>query len=216
MVTFVYISMIYGLVTRQDSGTENGGSFLAALAAHTPTALVFSAFHSKMKLAKQPNGMYARSAGHLSRSVSYDEITGMMATSQIFNTPHRFEIWKQLKANFGAYPAIVMDKSDYLPYNLANYYSWGQYAGSMLSYLFLPFYIVNLIIATRRPANETSSKLLHNLRLTTMSKTFINKALFSYFEKKMKAQYGDKYLLAMRKIYFNQETPDFPLFKVLE
>lgn len=216
MVTFVYISMIYGLVTKQDSTTENGGSFLAALAAHTPTALVFSAFHSKMKLAKQPNGMYARSAGHLKRSVSHDEITGMMTTSQVFNTPHRYEIWKQLKTHFGAYPAIVMDKSDYLPFNLSNYYAWGQYANSKLSYLFLPFFIVNLIVASNSKYQDTSSKLLYNLKLTTLPKTATNKALLSYFEKKMKAQYGDKYLLAMRKIYFNQETPDFPLFKVLE
>lgn len=211
-----YISMIYGLITRQDISTENGGSFLAALAAHTPNAIILSAFCSKMRLAKQSNGLYARSAKHLSRSVSHDEITGMMATSKIFNTSHRFEIWKQLKANFGAYPAIVMDKSDYLPFNPANYYAWGQYVDSKLSYLFLPIYIINFLISTSKPSQETSSKLLYNLQLTTMSKNVINNALFSYFENKMKSQYGENYLLEMRKIYFNQETPDFPLFKVLE
>jgi hypothetical protein len=208
--------MIFGLVTKQDPTTENGGSFLAALAAHTPTAIVLSAFCSKMRLAKQANGMYARSAKHLVRSVSQDEITGMMATSKIFNTPHRFEIWKQLKANFGAYPAIVMDKSDYLPFNPANYYAWGQYVDSKLSYLFLPIYIINFLISTNKSPKETSSKLLYNLQLTTMPKNAINKTLFSYFEKKMKSQYGENYLLEMRKIYFNKETLDFPLFKVLE
>jgi len=211
-----YISMIYGLVTKHDPITENGGSFLAALAAHTPTAIVLSAFSSKMRLAKQPNGLYARSAKHLSRSVSHDELTSFFATSKIFNTSHRFEIWKQLKANFGAYPAIVMGKSDYLPFNPANYYAWGQYVDSKLSYLFLPFYIINLIETCNDDKNETSSKLIYNLELTTMPKNAINKALFSYFEKKMKKQYGEKYLLELRKIYFPKETPDFPLFKVLE
>lgn len=216
MAAFIYISMIYGLITRQDISTENGGSFLAALAAHTPNAIVFSAFCSKMRLSKLPSGMYARSAKHLQRSVSHDEISGMMAASQIFNTSHRFEIWKHLMSHFGAYPAIVINKTDYLPFNPANYYAWGQYANSKLSYLFLPFYIINLILSSNKSPSETSSKLIYNLELTTLPKNMVNKALFRYFEKKMKAQYGDKYLLAMRKIYFNQETPDFPLFKVLE
>jgi hypothetical protein len=216
MVLMVYISMIYGLITRHDLTSENGGIFLAALAAHTPNAIVFSAFSSKMILAKQPNGMYARSAKHLQRSVSHDEITGMLATSKIFNTSHRFEIWKQLKSNFGAYPAIVMGNSDYLPFNPANYYAWGQYVDSKISYLFLPFYIINLIIASNKNKSETSSKLIYNLELTTMPKNAVNKALLSYFEKKMKSQYGEKYLLELRKIYFAGETSDFPLLKVLE
>jgi hypothetical protein len=208
--------MIYGLVTRQDPISENAGLFLAQYAASKPDAIALSTFSSKMRLAKQPNGLYARSVKHLQRSVSHDELTGMLATSKIFNTQHRFEIWKQLKANFGAYPAIVMSKKDYLPFNPANYYAWGQYVDSKLSYLFLPFYIFNLFESCNDEKIDTSSKLVYHLELVTMPKNVVNKALLGYYENKMKQQYGENYLLKLRKIYFSNETPDFPLFKVLE
>lgn len=212
---FSYFSNIYGLVTKHDSTTENGGLFLAQYIITNPTALALSTYYSKMKLAKQANGMYARSTNHLTRSVSHDEITGMMAVSAKFNTFHRFEIWKSILTNFGAYPAIVMNKSDYLPYNPANYYAWGQYVGSIFSYLFLPLYFINLIIASNKKKEETSSKLIYHLEFSTMPKSFINNKMFSYFENKMKEQYGSAYLMQMRKIYFSKETEDFPLFKVI-
>lgn len=213
---FSYFSNIYGLVTKYDSSSENGGLFLAQYVMTNPNALALSTYYSKMKLAKQPNGMYARSAQHLQRSVSHDEITGMMSVSFKYNTFHRFEIWKSLLKNLGAYPAIVVDKSDYLPYNPANYYAWGQYAGSKLSYLFLPLYFINMIISSNKDIQITSSKIITHLELSTMPKNFVNKLMMKYFEKKMVKQYGSDYLLELRKIYFWSETEDFPLFKVLK
>jgi hypothetical protein len=212
---FSYFNSIYGLVTKHDPTSENAGLFLAQYVMTNPDALALSTYYSKMKAAKQPNGMYARSAKHLQRSVSHDEISAMMSISYKYNSFHRFEIWKSLIKNYGAYPAIVMDKSDYLPYNLANYYAWGQYVGSKLSYLFLPLYFINMVISSNKKASETSSKLITHLELSTMPKNFVNKLMFKYFEKKMIKQYGTNYLLELRKIYFWTESEDFPLFKNL-
>ena len=213
---FSYFNSIYGLVTKYDPQSENSGLFLAQYVMTNPDALALSTYYSKMKSAKQPNGMYARSAKHLNRSVSHDEITGMLSISYKYNSFHRFEIWKSLIKNLGAYPAIVVDKSDYLPYNPANYYAWGQYAGSKLSYLFLPLYFINMIISSNKDIQITSSKIITHLELSTMPKNFVNKLMMKYFEKKMVKQYGSDYLLELRKIYFWSETEDFPLFKVLK
>lgn len=209
-----YFSPTFGLVTQQDPGTENGGLFLAQYLADNPKSVFArNIFMLKMDNAILPSGLYRRSENHNKRSVSHDEITGMMASSYILGTLHKNIIWKQLKENFGAYPAIVMDWSDRLPFNPGNYYAWGQYVRSPASYCFLLIYIVNLIIASNKPATETSSKLMYDLELRTMPDNWINRKLAKYYESKMAKQYGSDYLMKMRRIYFSTEKEEFPLFK---
>jgi len=210
-----YFSPTFGLVTEADPGTENGGLFLAQYLADYPNDIMANnVFMTKMAMAQLPSGLYRRSAGHNVRSVSHDEITGMMASSYILGTLHKNIIWKQLKENFGAYPAIVMDWSDRLPFNPSNYYAWGQYAGGSFSYLFLPFYIINLLISANGEAGETSSKLIYWLELSTLPRTVINKLLLRMFGRMMKLQYGEDYLAILRGIYFKGEAEGFPLFRV--
>lgn len=211
-----YFDPIYGLITESDPTGENSGLFLAHYLTYNVSWQSIQTFNLKMKNARLPNGMYRRSANHNNRSVSNDEISGMLASSYVLKTTHRHEIWKQLKTNYGAYPAIVMDFSDKLPYNLANYYAWGQFCDSYLSYLFLPFYIINMVIALSKDKQNTSSKLIYNTELRAMKPNFINKLLKKYLDMRLKKMYGNSFALEMMKIYFHSEKPEFPLFKVVK
>lgn len=213
-MSFEYFNPVLGLVTEYDPTSENGGLFLAQFIVHKPDARSMILFLEKMSRARLKNGMYMRSEHHTKRSVSHDEITGMMASSYMLNTIHVGIIWRQLKENFGAYPSIVEDYSDYLPYNLANYYCWGEYAGSKFSKLFLPFYIISMLLTCNKEKQDTSGKLVYWLELNSMPKTKLNLFLKSIFDKKMTKMYGSNFLMELRKIYFHTEKEDFPLFKV--
>ena len=211
-----YFSPIFGLVTKYNPTSENGGLFLAQYLVHRPNGIGKSIFLEKMNNAINPDGLYRRSSHHVKRSVSHDEITGMIASSHIVGTIHKNIIWNQLKQNFWAYPAVVEGLTDYLPYNPANYYAWGSYVGSSWSKALFPFYFINMMISLNKPAQETSSKLIYWLELNSMPTSKLNKFLKKYYESKVSEQYGDDYLKKMRYIYFHTEEKDFPLLEVLE
>ena len=202
-----------GLVTSSDPRTENRNLFYAQYLALGGVDQGFNSFMHAKQLA---NGLYLRSSFHTDRTVSHDEITGWMASSYLLNTVHRVEIWKTLVSNYGAYPAVVKDITDRLPYNPGNYYAWASYAGSSAKYLFLPMYFINLLIAIAKEKQNTSSKIIYWLELSTMPKTWVNLQMKKIFEAKMKAQYGEKWLEGLFSIYFNSESrTDFPLWKEL-
>jgi hypothetical protein len=207
-----YFKPGFGIVTESDQTTENSGLFLAQYILDKRNAKGMTYFLEKMQRSKLPNGLYLRSFHHTERGVSHDEISGMMASSFIYNTVHHKIIWGQLKQNWGAYPAVVSDWTDSLPYNLANYYAWGSYNYSMLSRVFFPFYLANMIIAINKEVGETSSKIIYGLELNSMPKTMLNSWLLEIYENKMIEQYGKNYKLELRKIYFTGEKPEFPLF----
>lgn len=211
-----YFSPVFGLITKHNPTTENGGLFLAQYLVHNPRGAGRDIFLAKMNNAINPDGLYKRSAHHTKRSVSHDEITGMIASSHMAGTIHKNIIWSQLKQNFWAYPAVVENFTDYLPYNPANYYAWGSYVGSRWSKVFFPFYLINMMISLQKPAQETSSKLIYWLELNSMPTSKLNKFLKKYYESKVSEQYGDDYLKKMRYIYFHTEEKDFPLLEVLE
>jgi hypothetical protein len=208
-----YFKPGFGIVTESDQITENSGLFLAFYCADKKDKKGLNSFLQKMQMAELPSGMYLRTFHHTERSVSHDEITGMMATSNIYGTIHGKIIWNQLMKNFGAYPAKVIDWSDYLPFNPANYYAWGSYAGSSWSNIFFPFYLINMVIAINADKESTSSKSIYNLELETMPATKLNAFLKNIYTKKMIEQYGKNYKLELRKIYFAGEKPEFPLFE---
>lgn len=213
---FEYFSPIFGLVTSVDPGTENGGSFLAAYAVNDRSEFVKNLYIKKMEAARLPSGFYRRSANHNQRSVSHDEITGMMATSYIFGLNYHKEIWNQMALNNGAYPAVIEDKLDYVSYNPGEYYPWCAYQERWDCGAYYPFYYANMLIALAKPKENTSSKLLYWLELNTMPVNQMNMYLKDKFEEKVIAQYGKNYLFEMRRIYFNQEDQNtFPLFTVL-
>lgn len=208
-----YFKQGFGIVTEADQVTENSGLFLAQYILDKRNAKGMSSYLEKMQMAKLPNGLYLRTFHHTKRSVSHDELTGMIASSFIYRTLHHKIIWEQLKENWGAYPAVVVGFSDKLPYNPSNYYAWGSYNYSSLSKLFFPFYLTNMIISINKPPGETSSKIIYWLELNSMPPTRLNIFLKKIYEKKMIEQYGENYKMELRKIYFASEKPEFPLFQ---
>lgn len=214
-----YFKSGYGLVTENDPTTENCNLFyseyLTLKKQHTEQDVAF--FSENMKLKINDRGLYNRRSGETLpvRSVSKDEILGFLTASKILNTEHRFIIWKHLITHFGSYNNTGR-LSDYLPFNPGNFYSWGQLVNSKLSYLFLPMFIVNLVITCNKKPQDTSSKIMDWLEFENMPASFINNLLKKYFEKKMRAQYGEKYLEGLLNIYFSMESKtEFPIFQEL-
>lgn len=206
----------FGLITSNDPDTENCSLFYAEYLTlkQEVTEEDRQFFCNNMLLKLNERGLYNRRSIETIpvRSVSKDEILGFLVASKILNTNHGKVIWKHLITHFGAYNNTGR-LLDYLPFNPGNYYPWGQIMGSFLSYLFLPMFIVNLFITCNKGPQNTSSKILNWLEFKNMPETFINKQLCKYFEKKMKAQYGEKYLDGLFNIYFNMESRvEFPLF----
>lgn len=214
-----YFRKGYGLVVFCNESTENCNLFYAEYLTlktqHTEQDVQF--FVNNMKLKINERGLYNRRSFETVpvRSVSKDEILGFLVASKILNTEHRFIIWKHLIAHFGSYNNTGR-LLDYLPFNPANFYAWGQILESPISYLFLPFFVINTLITCNKKPQDTSSKILKWLEFRNMPANFINKQLFRYYEKKMNAQYGENYLRGLYEIYFNMESrTEFPLFTEL-
>lgn len=211
-----YFKSGFGLVTKNDGLTENCNLFYAeylTLKSNVEESdKVF--FEQNMELKLNEKGLYNRRSieENPPRSVSKDEILGFLVASKRLNTDHRFKIWSHLIKNFGTYN----NRGDFygkVPYNPGCFYAWGQLVNSKLSYLFLLFYIINLIITCNRKPEDTSSKILDWLELKNIPETFINKLLLKYYERKTQRQYGSNYIKALFEIYFKMESPtEFPIF----
>lgn len=210
--------MGFGLVTEHDPITENCNLFLAQwhILKDSLSEDDRNWFIQNMSLKKNSKGLYNRRSIETKpvRSMSQDEILGFLISSKILSTDHGKEIWKHLVWHLGTYNNSGR-LSEYVPYNPANFYSWGQIIGSKLSFAFLPFYVMNLLIAMNKDASETSSKIMDWMEFQVMPKTWINKILYKIFEKKMKKQYGEAYISVMLHIYHNAESENFPIFKEL-
>jgi hypothetical protein len=199
-----------GLITERDQITENMNLFLAQYLTLGGSVSV-EYFDEGMKARQLKSGLYKRSPIHNVRSVSHDEITGFMITSKRLGTNHVSEIWNQLMKNFGAYPAIIENKLDYLPYNPANYYTWGALAGKWWTNIFAPIYFINLIINTSKEQHNTSSKILTWLELYN-----IDSPIFKWiFGKRMESMYGRNWIASILLIYHSSETDEFPIKKQL-
>lgn len=209
-----YFSDTLGLVTKNDSTTENGGIFLAYY--HVLKRMLnlplsntdLNLFSCKMFHAYQSSGLYLRSELHPNRTVSQDEITGFMVSSHLLKTFHKKSIWEKLVSGFGSYPAAKVSKW----YNPGSYYSWSVLAGSKFSFFFLPIYFINLVITCYKPVGNTSSKLLYLAELYTMPQGL----MWQFYQYRMKKQYGEKWIYELFCIYFWNEDSDFPLLHLSE
>ena len=197
----------YGmLITERDKTTENGNLFLAQYLT-LGGKIEREYFETGMRDRQLKSGLYKRSPIHNTRSVSQDEILGFMVSSKRLGTNHRFIIWNQLMSHAGAYPAVIENTLDYLPFNLANYYVWGSLANRNWTKIFAPLYLVNLMINMSKEPKNTSSKILNWLELSN-----INSPLFKwFFEKRMTAMYGEKWLASLLLYYHRDEKEDFPI-----
>lgn len=213
-----YFKAGYGLVTKHDPVTENCNLFYAQYLAlknpHERSDFNFFTINMVTKWNRK-HGVYNRRSGYDTRSVSHDEITGWMVSSYLLQTSHKDSIWHHLKTHFGAYNNTGKPL-DYLPFNPANYYAWGELVGAKYHKIFLPFYLINLLIASSKDKMNTSSKIIYWLELSVLPKTWVNQQMKAIFERKMKAQYGEHWLRGLYEIYFaSEDRNEFPLWKEL-
>lgn len=212
-----YFSEIFGLITKNDPHTENGGLFLAhylvlRLILGLPINKdAYFIYQTKMSNSFVQYGLYLRSKEHKERTVSQDEQTGFSVASYILKTSHRFQIWDYLTKNFGNYPATGTTKF----YNGGSYYAWAVLANSKISFLFAPWYTINLLISSNKPKQDTSSKLIYLDELYCMkNESFYSSILWKYYKWRMELMYGEKWIEALYDIYFGGEDLDHPLRKL--
>lgn len=218
-----YVSDIYGLITNNDPTTENGQLFLVeyiflCVIHNIDVADLKETMDSQLLNSKVEKGLYHRNPLLTTRSLSHDNMTSIMAYSKMFNTQHRKEIWCYLLKHLGTYDN-TKGRSDqfskYLPFNPGNFFVWGLSADSLLAYLFLPFYIINLLITCSKPKGDTSGKILTWVELFPLQSNLVCKLLGKYFDYKMKKQYGDNYVAQLLTIYHGGNLKEFPINKLL-
>jgi len=214
-----YFSEIFGLITKGDPHTENGGLFLAhymvlRMMLGMPISVdEYQIYQAKMANSFVQYGLYLRSKEHQTRTVSQDEQTGFSIGSFILDTSHRFQIWKYLVEHWFNYPATGTPKY----YNPGSYYAWAVLADSKISWVFAPLYTVNLLISSNKPASDTSSKLIYMDELYCMKgKSWYAKLLWSYYEWRMEKMYGAKWIKSLYDIYFGGEDMNHPLRQLVE
>ena len=211
-----YLSEIYGLVTKQDPITENGGLFFAHyLVLKKMLGLRASQedqwlFLEKMEQARIGSGLYLRSKNHPERTVSHDEISGTMITSEILDNHRGITVLWYLKKHFGNYPATGTNKF----YQPSNYYAWCVLCDSKWSFLFAILYTVSLLLSSNKGKEATSSKLIYMSELYIMKeKSAYSRLLWGYFSWRMKVMYGKLWVRELFGIYFKGEDLDHPLIK---
>lgn len=214
-----YFSKKYGLVTDNDPVSENGQLFLAHLLLFPDGFGNAGTMLKQLKNSKVEEGLYHRNPDLVDRRImSHDNMSGIMSFSYEFQTTHRFEIWKYLIRHLGTYDnskGKSKQLSRFLPFNPANFFPWGLCAQSKLAYLFLIFYIPSLIISCNRKKEDTSGKILAWIELFPHRTNNVAKHLFRYYERKMKAMYGEEYMKELVAIYHGRNnTKEFPLNKI--
>lgn len=234
-----YLSTTYGLVTDHDPTSENGQLFLTQLIMLDNTnALVCNQIMLDQLLAsKVERGLYHRNPDLTARTMSHDNLTAIFTYSYLNNTSHRFEIWNYLLKHLGTYDNTKNKStqlSRFLPFNPANFFIWGLCAKSNIYLLFLPFYVLSLILSCNTDRNETSGKILNWIKLKPHKDHWIVKHLFRYYEQKMYDQYVRKfwveevaiqagflpkvetsYIRELMKIYHGGNSKEFPINKLL-
>lgn len=212
-----YLSDIFGLVTKHDPVTENGGLFFAhylvlkLMLGIQITPYDHHIFLSKMDNANVSYGLYLRSKNHQNRTVSHDEITGMIVASYILKTLHKGFIIETLVSNYGNYPATGENKY----YNPANLYAWGTLTSKKWAFLAAPLYTINLLISSNTEKGNTSSKLIYLTELFVMKEESLYvKMLYKYYTWRMTQMYGVNWVKELYAIYFASEGADHPLIEM--
>lgn len=218
-----YLSTTYGLVTDNDPTSENGQLFLAQLillrdAAKVEPSVLTSFLKFQLQNSKVEKGLYNRNSELLDRTTSHDNLSGIFSWSFLTKTEHRFEIWNYLLKHLGTYDNTKgksKQLSRFLPFNPSNFFIWGLCAESYIYLLFLPFYLISLIIACNKPKEDTSGKILAWVEMYPHREHWLVKHLFNYYIKKMTKMYSVWYVTDLMKIYHGGNSPDFPINKLL-
>lgn len=214
---FNYFSDIFGIITKLDPTTENGGLFFAhyitlkLILGQPLTQFDYDIFDKKMSQAQVAEGLYLRSKHHTVRTVSHDEITGMIVTSYVMKTNHGNSIMKYLETHFGNYPAT----GENYWHQPSNYYMWGLLCNRKWTTIFAPLYMISFYIALSKDKQHTSSRLIYFIELYQAKNISpIANQLWKVFVQHCRDLYGEFWVHELFKIYFYHESPDFPLLEL--
>ena len=207
----------FGLTGELDLTNENGQLFEVTYLFLNGENAIVNHMNSQLAKSKVEDGLYNRNPT-LVKTMSHDNLLAITAFSKQFNTGHAKQIWRYLLKHLGTYDNTKGKSSEltrFLPFNPANYFIFGLCANSILAYLFLPFFLINLIISCNQSKDNTSGKILDFISLHPLKdKNFILKAINRYYEKKMKALYGEDYMRALITIYHGGNSKNFPICKI--
>lgn len=207
LVTF--FSLIFGLVTSYDPITENGGLFFAEyLRLKTDLHMGITEedhhiYEAKMLGAVVKEGLYRRDSTRTGRTVSHDEITGMMVASKILDTPHSESIQQYLDDHLYFYDAN--GDAPLHTFHPRWIYHWGKLNSRWYADLLFPVAFASLWVTTMNEKNSTSGKLLMYTVLERES------FLWQVFKKRMVEQYGVRWVESLFSIYFHTEDSRHPL-----
>lgn len=217
-----YLNLDHGLEltkgnTNGRRGNENGILYFAVFCTlqrikygYVPQDYALE-FKKIMKGLEVESGLYDRGKSdklveNPKRTISHDNISGIAALSVYYDTTHAREI-----ANYGLEHFFVYNnnqKGFRAPMNPGNYSVWLALGDRLkiLQYLFLPFFIINMILTLLKPKGETSSKILYLVELTALVTKcpesvgwrFLSDRLHS----RLRKQYGACYLQEIMAIYY--------------
>ena len=210
-----FFSPIYGLTTLHDSKSENGGLHLAKyLRLKSDLNLPFSPqdnliYSAKIEFAKVSTGLYRRDGTRTERTVSHDEITGMLVASKLLGTSHASEIWNYLISHF-----FIYDPNNNRPYPaFAPQWIclWAELMDSKLFKWLLPYTLISILLTTKSGSQQdTSGKLLYFTLLKRDS------FLWKVYKSRMIKLYGPEWVKSVFSIYFWTEPKDHPLIELSE
>lgn len=217
-----YLTTKYGLTTDLDPTSENGQLFLTQLIILSQKSLylpvINAVMNKQLQDSKVEEGLYNRNPELTTRTMSHDNLSGIFTYSFLDKTKERFEIWNYLLKHLGVYDNTKgksTQLSRFLPLGPSNFFIWGLCAESNIYLLFLPFYILSLIIACSKPKEDTSGKILIWVELFPHKEHWLIKHLYNYYEKKMLPQYGVYYIKNLLAIYHGGSSREFPINKLL-
>jgi hypothetical protein len=211
-----YLSEIFGLVTDNDPTTENGQLFLEELSLLENKGIYFNIMYKQLQNSLICDGLYHRNPDLTDRTMSHDNMSGIMSWSFVNKTDHRKEIWRYLVKHLGTYDNTrgkSKQLSRLLPFNPGHIFIWGLCAGSRVYLLGLPIYFVSLLFAVRKDYGNTTGKILSWVELYPHRNHWCTKHLFNYFQYRMRKMYGHEYLKELMNIYHGKNSKDFPINK---
>lgn len=221
-----YLSTKYGLVTDNDSVSENGQLFLAELIllnkymdSNKDILEYHEIINSQLYNSFVKSGLYNRNPDLIDRRImSHDNLSGIFSYSYLAKTQHRFNIWDYLLKHLGTYDnsqGKTKQLSRFLPFNPSNFFIWGLCAESKIYLLFAPLFLISLLLTCNRSIEDTSGKILAWVEMLPHNDHWLVKHFWRYYERKMKSVYGIDYVKALMKIYHEGNSPDFPINKLL-
>lgn len=150
------------------------------------------------------------------RSISHDNISGFSSIGRLFGLPVTRDIYSYGKRHLGAYNNTGRFL-DNLPMNPSNYALWAYNGGSTLLYwLFLPFLIINMLITTCKPEQDTSSKILIFNELYPIRKEGVWKYLWKFYLLRMEKMYGKMWLSRLMRIYYLPTHPNVLISELIK